>query len=448
MTTYHDILRKADALRQTLERLSPLKEADERRLWQKLRLEWNWNSNHIEGNTLTYGETRLLLFFEKTTGDHDAREIDEMRAHDVAVDLLREWAHDSERELSEADIRELNKIILVRPFWKEALTSDAQSTRRLIQVGEYKKYPNHVRLPNGELFRYTEPEDVPAQMQELMQWYRQETAGLHPLEVAAILHYRLVRIHPFDDGNGRIARLLANYHLMRSGFPPVVIKSEDKKDYLNSLSKADAGDLEYFVSYFASQSLWSLELAIAAAKGEQIDEDEDWKKKVGFLKKGERQGEEVKEKTNRLLQIRVQDSFGPLYKKLSDELSQVNELFARSSIDYLCINNPDLPSPDNLYFHAYLMELAGQRLLDKVQKLIINFRWEGYKNNGDNPFNVFAQLEISFEDTFQYKISAPYLPKKALAKLYTQSLSEEAQREIVNALGRYVVQQIEIKQTS
>jgi hypothetical protein len=64
MTTYHHILQQADALRQLLDRLSPLKEADEQRLWQKLRLEWN--SNYIEGNTVTYGETRLLLLFSIT----------------------------------------------------------------------------------------------------------------------------------------------------------------------------------------------------------------------------------------------------------------------------------------------------------------------------------------------------------------------------------------------
>ena len=76
-------LEKIDSLRQQLEKLKPLKREDEERLWKKFRLEWNYNSNHIEGNTLTYGQTELLLIFEKTTGDHDMREYEEMKAHDV-----------------------------------------------------------------------------------------------------------------------------------------------------------------------------------------------------------------------------------------------------------------------------------------------------------------------------------------------------------------------------
>ncbi len=76
-------LEKIDSLRQQLKKLKPLKREDEERLWKKFRLEWNYNSNHIEGNTLTYGQTELLLIFEKTTGDHDMREYEEMKAHDV-----------------------------------------------------------------------------------------------------------------------------------------------------------------------------------------------------------------------------------------------------------------------------------------------------------------------------------------------------------------------------
>lgn len=443
MTTYHHILQQADALRQELDRLSPLKEADEQRLWQKLRLEWNWNSNHIEGNTLTYGETKLLLLFEETTGDHNTRELDEMRAHDVAVEMIRQWARDPERMLSEANIRELNKIILVKPFWKEALTPDGQPTRRLIQIGEYKKYPNHVRLPNGELFRYAEPEDVPAQMQDLIHWYRNETAGLHSLEVAAILHYRFVCIHPFDDGNGRIARLMANYHLMRSGFPPVVIKSADKKNYLSALNKADTGDLEAFVGYFASQAIWPLELAIAAAKGEPVEDDEDWKKKVEMLKQGESRGGEVREKTAKLLMHRAQDSFGPLFQKLSRELGRINELFVKSTVDFSCFSNAALPPKGELFLYPYLMELADQRLLDQVQKIFINFRWEGYNKDGDNPFNISTYVEISWEEPFKYKIHTPDAPKKPFSKLYSQALNQDEQERIVNGVGAYVWEQIE-----
>src|SRR5690606_3292139 len=219
-------------------------------------------------------------------GQYTLRELDEMRAHNVALYKIMEYAKDKDRVLSEADIRELNQIILVKPFWKEAIAPDGKETRKKIIPGQYKEHPNHVMLPNGEIFRYTEPgEQVKAEMEQLMNWYRNETADTHPIIVAATLHYRLVRIHPFDDGNGRIARLVMNYHLLKSGYPPVIVKSADKKAYLNALNQADSGNLPAFLGYVANALLWSLDMSIDAAKGLPIEEEEDWKKEVELLKK-------------------------------------------------------------------------------------------------------------------------------------------------------------------
>jgi len=180
--------KKVDSLCLELNKLRPLKKEDEERLWKKFRLEWNYNSNHIEGNTLTYGQTELLLIFEKTTGDHEIREYEEMRNHDVAMKLIVDYANDKSRELTETDIRELNKIILVRPFWSNAQTPDGQPTRKLIQPGEYKKEPNSVLLQSGEMFHYTSPEETPAKMKELVDWYRKAESEkkMHPVEMAAL----------------------------------------------------------------------------------------------------------------------------------------------------------------------------------------------------------------------------------------------------------------------
>ncbi len=276
---------QVDSLLHQLNELKPFKKEDEERLWKKFRLEWNYNSNHIEGNTLTYGQTELLLIFDKTTGDHDMREYEEMKAHDVAIKLIQEYAKDSSRDLTEADVRELNKVILVRPYWGNAQTPDGQPTRKEIIPGEYKKQPNSVRLQNGEMFHYTSPEETPAKMAELMAWYRKaETEKeLHPLYLAARIHYDFVRIHPFGDCNGRTSRLLMNYVLLRHGFPPVIIKSADKKNYLNALNKADVGDFEAFVEYVGEQLVWSMVLSIKAAKSESVEESDDLDKEIAIL---------------------------------------------------------------------------------------------------------------------------------------------------------------------
>jgi len=278
-----DIFDYIEQLSATYHSLLPMSPENQRRWEKKVRLEFNYNSNHIEGNTLTYGETELLLLFDETHGSRPMRDYEEMKAHDVAFQKIKEWAADTDMPLTEKDIRELNQIILVKPFWKNAITPDGQPTRRQIMVGSYKTEPNSVRLSNGELFEYTAPQEVPIQMQELMEWYRDEQTALHPVTLAAMFHYKFVRIHPFDDGNGRVSRLLMNYILLAHRLPPVVIKSSDKQNYLHALHLADTGQYEAFIHYIAQQVVSSLEMAIKAAKGESIEEPDDLDKEIALL---------------------------------------------------------------------------------------------------------------------------------------------------------------------
>ena len=278
-----DIFDYIDQLSATYHSLLPMSPENQRRWDEKVRLEFNYNSNHIEGNTLTYGDTQLLLLFDETHGSRPMRDYEEMKAHDVAFQKIKEWATDTETPLTEQDIKNLNQIILVQPFWKDAITPDGQPTRRQITVGNYKTQPNSVLLPNGELFEYTAPQEVPVRMQALMEWYRDEQTALHPVTLAAMFHYKFVCIHPFDDGNGRVSRLLMNYVLLAHKLPPVVIKSSDKQNYLHALHLADTGQYEAFIRYIAEQVVSSLEMAIKAAKGESIEEPDDLDKEIALL---------------------------------------------------------------------------------------------------------------------------------------------------------------------
>ncbi len=269
-------LEHIEKLKKILDSYQPLSDENRTRLDKKFRLEWNFNSNHIEGNTLTYGETELLLIFDQTKGNHEFREYEEMKNHDVALKLIYDLAGDKERDLTEKFIRELNEIILVRPFYKDAITPNGQITKRLIKIGEYKSFPNSIRLSNGEIFYYASPSETSALMNDMMIWYRSasQDESQHAVEAAAELHYRFIRIHPFDDGNGRIARLLMNYHLLKNEFPPVIIKFADKKNYLFALHEADTGNLQAFKDYVIQQLIWSYNISIRAAEGKNIDEPE------------------------------------------------------------------------------------------------------------------------------------------------------------------------------
>ena len=281
--------------------LQPLKPEDKKRLDEKFRLEFNYNSNHIEGNTLTYGQTKLLLIFGDTTGNAKLQDYEEMRAHDVGFNIITQEAKDIERPLSEAFIRELNKTILVRPFWKDAVTDAGQPTRMEVKIGEYKSRPNHVQTATGEIFYYATPEETPVMMKELVEWYNSEAdkKQLSPIELSALLHYRYIRIHPFEDGNGRIARLLVNYVLIRNNYPPIIIQSKDKDNYLRILHQCDvavgltASDgasatidgIRPFVEYMNDRLEHALTLSVKAAKGESIEEEDDFAKQLTLLQR-------------------------------------------------------------------------------------------------------------------------------------------------------------------
>lgn len=274
-----------NSLKKELELKSPLSSEDNKRLKKKMRLEFNYNSNHLEGNTLTYGQTELLLIFDKSTGDVKVSDIEEMKAHDAAFLMVEEMAYDVERPLTETFICELNKLILVKPFWKDAIDYNGNQTRKKIEIGKYKSTPNSVRLRNGEIHEYASVESTPGLMTDLLDWYRQHQESMHPAQLAALFHYKLVCIHPFDDGNGRVARLIMNYIFLKNGYPPVIIKSVDKENYLTALQKADTGNQLAIIEYIEKQVIWSLELSIKAANGEDIEEPADIEKEIELLKR-------------------------------------------------------------------------------------------------------------------------------------------------------------------
>lgn len=233
----NELLARVEALRGEVDALRPLDPEQEARLVQKLNLEWNYHSNAIEGNTLTLGETRAFLLYGITAQGKPFRDYLDIRGHHDAIRYLEDLVRGGEA-LTEAAIRELHRILLVEAYF------------------------------------YATPLETPALMSELLAWYRREAeaGALHPLVLAATFHYRFVAIHPFDDGNGRMARLLTNLILMQHGFVPVVIPLEARGDYLLALERADAGDLADFVLLVGRELIRSLNLTLAAARGEPLEE--------------------------------------------------------------------------------------------------------------------------------------------------------------------------------
>ncbi len=235
---------KTEQLERALERwqqLQPLNQYDQEKFSRRFSVDFNYNSNHIEGNTLTYGQTELLLLFGRVVQEAEMKDLEEMKASDVGLKMMTEEATQSVHPLTETFIRQLHKTLLREDYEVYRNLPGGVTTSYTIHAGQYKTRPNSVITRYGDRFDYASPEETPALMSDLVWWYREEEAKkeLTPIELAILFHYRYIRIHPFEDGNGRIARLLVNYILSRHGYPMVVVRSRKKKAYLEALHQAD-----------------------------------------------------------------------------------------------------------------------------------------------------------------------------------------------------------------
>ena len=235
------VMKKLDTVFAQWQNMQPLSQTDQERLSRRFTLDFNYNSNHIEGNTLTYGQTELLLLFGHVVGDAEMRDLEEMKASNVGMKMMQEEARVADYPLTETFIRQLHKTLLREDYEVRRELPGGVYTTFTIHAGRYKTRPNSVRTRYGDIFTYASPEETPALMNDLVRWYNEEErrGEMHPVDLAILFHYRYIRIHPFEDGNGRIARLLVNYILSRHGYPMVVVRSRKKKDYLDALHQAD-----------------------------------------------------------------------------------------------------------------------------------------------------------------------------------------------------------------
>lgn len=222
-------------------KLQPLSEDDKARLSRRFTIDFNYNSNHIEGNTLTYGQTEILLLFGKVIGEANVKDVQDMTASNVTLNMMKEEALVKETPLTQAFIRTLHRTLLREDYTVYRNLPGGMQTSYTVHAGQYKTRPNSVITRYGDRFEYASPEETPALMTDLVDWYNkaEEEGKLSPVELAVLFHYRYIRIHPFEDGNGRIARLLVNYILTKHDYPMIVVRSRLKNEYLEALHAAD-----------------------------------------------------------------------------------------------------------------------------------------------------------------------------------------------------------------
>ena len=210
---------KIDRLKAKLDQHRPLSKEITKNLHENLVVEWTYNSNAIEGNTLTLQETKVVLE-GITVGGKTLREHFEATNHKEAIFFIEELVQKNEL-LNEHDIKSIQVLIL------KNIDRDGAGKYRDINV-----------LISGAEHRPPQAIEVASKMQEFIHWYIEKHNSLHPIELATRVHIDFVKIHPFADGNGRTSRLLMNLELIKHGYPPVIIKVADRLEYYKALDIA------------------------------------------------------------------------------------------------------------------------------------------------------------------------------------------------------------------
>lgn len=202
-----------------LDSYRPLPKALVANLEEWFKVELTYTSNAIEGNTLNRKETAMVVEKGLTVAGKTLKEHLEAVNHSKALEWIKEWVGKKKVEISERNLLDLHQLILKK------IDDENAGKYRMIRV---RIAGSAVILPN--------PMKVPQLMREFMAWMHGKTRE-HCLQTAAEAHFKLVSIHPFTDGNGRTARLLMNILLMQKGYPPALIRKEDRARYIDAVEK-------------------------------------------------------------------------------------------------------------------------------------------------------------------------------------------------------------------
>ncbi len=219
-----DMLHRLNEKQAQIANARPLPAIAVNKIKEALNLEWTYNSNAIEGNTITLQETKLIIEEGITVKGKSLREHFETVNHQEAIEYIYKIAK-PKYVITDKDLLETHYLVLNK-----------------IEKDFAGRYRNAGVRITGANFLPPNALKVSDYMEALMQWVNTETSSIHPVVVATLFHHRFVWIHPFFDGNGRTVRLLFNLLLMKEGFPPAIILKNDRKKYYDALNKANNGD--------------------------------------------------------------------------------------------------------------------------------------------------------------------------------------------------------------
>ncbi|HEX5155055.1 MAG TPA: Fic family protein [Parafilimonas sp.] len=397
----------------------------------KLRLEWNYTSNSMEGNSLTKQETRTVMVGNITVEGKPIKDVLEMKGHDEVITNIMKIGK-GELNISEKRIKEIHAGIV-----------HEEDTAKKKQIGVWKKDTNYLYNYKDERFDFAAPAEVPERMHQLINWLNAQkekiqngdNEALHPVQLAFQFHLDYITIHPFYDGNGRTVRILTNLILISYGYPAIYIKENEKDVYYQYLADIQgyggAPDLLY--DFMDGLLLRSQQIVLNAIEGKEIEEPDDIDKQIELLKRelGNKKTFSVQKNSSILFSL-LKDSLIPLFISLEEKCEKLKPLF----IDFSrTIQYRDDNSGRSLGSRESDWEVLKKNWLQKIKdenktlhSLQYSYSLQGFKNSLTDQFFGFS-LEFSFE---QYRYSIRINNGDGHTYSYDEPLSENERNKIVS----------------
>lgn len=451
--SYSDIKTKIDTIKDKIIQNGKLTKEQLNKINNKFRLEWNFNSNSMEGNTLTMEETRSVMVGNLDVRQKPIKDVLEMKGHDEVISNILKIGK-GEMRLSEKRIKDIHLGIM-----HEENPDDKN------KIGKWKQIPNEIINPKGEKYQFVNPELVQDRIHDLL---NRTNAAIdliqsnkknapHPIDVALEFHLEYLEIHPFYDGNGRTARILTNLILIALGYTPFWITKSERTIYYNYISDIQGygGKKEAFYGYVSNLILRSEQLVLDVIDGKEIAEDDDLDKEIALLKRNlVNKKDEVVPKSNEVIEELYNNSFRKLFDQLIEKTKKFDDMFIekkyRSSAENNKSFNIGIKYFDDFFKQIYAApkdanDIYGEDAKPKrIDDLRLEISFEGFKHNSTNAFSQYTSLYIIFQQ-YYYVIndSNNYRDDEYfLKKLYSESLTDEEIKAIVNKLTKKLLEDI------
>jgi Fic family protein len=444
--SYLEKRNQIDFLQKRIDDYGELSDEVKKKINYKFRLDWNYYSNSMEGNTLTMDETRSVMVGNLTVGGKPIKDVLEMKGHDEVISEILKIGK-GELRFSEARIREIHKAIM----------HEEDETKKS-KIGGWKTEPNYIYNYKNERFDFVLPVEVPAKMHDLLNKTNAAIDAIqqnkkdapHPVDVALQFHLDYVIIHPFYDGNGRTARIFANLLLISFGYPPFWVKTNERSIYSQYIGDIQGygGSAELFYEFAAGLILRSQQLVLDAIEGKDISEEDDLDKELQLLR-AELKGEDLLTAIASVDTIcgAIKQNIIPLFKIIEEKCESLNEFFffIGRTIEFQVqgeagkrVVGSNVSKWEDIEINFLENQICGQG--KRVSNIMYSYRLNGFKKNSAGS-TFWINIETHFNE-YNYLIQTNKNRTNPAQIPYGKKISKEDLLKIATPLIKEIIDDI------